>query len=345
MPIYDEIAAMTVTVVDDEPSVQDVLIRAARSWHYECQSAGSAEQALELLEHQPTPIVITDLRMPGRGGIWLVREIRQRWPDIGIIVLTAGHDTDAAEQSLDAGADHYFVKPVKLDELHHVLETTRRTYVSRRASKLYNQRLERAVRRQTRRVRRTFLSAIEALVRAMEERDTYTAGHSLRVARYAMRLARELGLDDHLQHQLRLAARLHDIGKVGVPEAILLKSGALTLAETNIVHEHPLIGERVLTPIIHDRVILAAIRSHHERLDGSGYPDGLRGTRIPLLGRIIAIADCYDALTTKRPYRGAMTVPEALNTLEAASGRHYQTEFVQAFVGLVGYQPVADGVG
>ena len=298
--MYDELAAMTVTVVEDEPAVQDVLVRAARSWHYECQSAGCAEQALELLEHHLTPIVVTDLRMPGRGGVWLVREIRHRWPDVGIIVLTAGQDEDAAQQCLEAGADHFFVKPVKLDELHHVLETTRRTYEARRTNNLSRKHLERAVRRQTRRVRRTFLSAIETMVLFLEARDRYTAGHSLSVSRYAMRLARKLGLDDRLQRQLRLAAMLHDIGKVGVQEAILNKPGPLNVAERHLVCEHPVIGERILKPIIHDRVILASIRGHHEHLDGTGYPDGLQGSRIPLLAQIIAIADCYDALTTDR---------------------------------------------
>ena len=343
--MYDELAAMTVTVVEDEPAVQDVLVRAARSWHYECQSAGCAEQALELLEHHLTPIVVTDLRMPGRGGVWLVREIRHRWPDVGIIVLTAGQDEDAAQQCLEAGADHFFVKPVKLDELHHVLETTRRTYEARRTNNLSRKHLERAVRRQTRRVRRTFLSAIETMVLFLEARDRYTAGHSLSVSRYAMRLARKLGLDDRLQRQLRLAAMLHDIGKVGVQEAILNKPGPLNVAERHLVCEHPVIGERILKPIIHDRVILASIRGHHEHLDGTGYPDGLQGSRIPLLAQIIAIADCYDALTTDRAYRAAMSIPDALETLQQSAGSHFQPELIHTFVGLVGYQPITGGVG
>src|SRR5208282_4632103 len=111
-----------VTVVDDEPAARDVLVRAARSWNYACQAAASAEQALELLETQPTPIVVTDLRMPGRGGIWLVREIHHRWPDMAVIVVTAGHDSDAAVACLSAGANHYFLKPIKLDEFRHALD-------------------------------------------------------------------------------------------------------------------------------------------------------------------------------------------------------------------------------
>src|SRR5204862_3740428 len=124
---------LAVTVVDDEPMAQDVLVRAARSWQFDCQAASTAEQALELLERNLTPIVVTDLRMPGRGGLWLVQEIRRRWPQVGIIVLTAGHDPRATTECLRAGAHHYFFKPIKLDEFRHVLETTWRAYHSDQA--------------------------------------------------------------------------------------------------------------------------------------------------------------------------------------------------------------------
>ena len=168
---------LAVTVVDDEPLAQDILVRAARSWRFQCQAAGSAEQALELLEQNLTPVVVTDLRMPGRGGVWLVHEIRRRWPEVGIIVLTAGHDPEATNECLRAGAHHYFFKPIKLDEFRHVLETTWRTYRDEIQKTALRRQLERAVRKQTRRVRMTFLSAVSSLARTVEERDSYTAGH------------------------------------------------------------------------------------------------------------------------------------------------------------------------
>jgi putative two-component system response regulator len=321
----------TVTVVDDEPLARDVLVRAARSWRFECQAAGTAEQALSLLEERPTPIVVTDLLMPGQGGVWLIREIRRRWPQVEVIVLTAGHDPGSAEECLQAGANHYFFKPIKLDEFRHVLETTHRSYQSREENRQHKSALERAVRRQTRRVRRTFLSAIDSLVRTTEERDPSTAGHSLRVRRYSLHLADALGLDPRLRRRLSLAAKLHDIGKAGVPEAVLNKPGRLTLAEESIIRQHPVIGERILSPIVRNSEVLAAIRHHHERLDGGGYPDGLRGDRIPLLARIIAIADCFDALTSARAYRASLSVPEALDILQTNSGTHFEPEFVRAF--------------
>jgi putative two-component system response regulator len=325
-------APVTVTVVDDEPMAQDLLVRAARSWDYECQVAGTAEQALELLVRRPTPVVVTDLLMPGRGGLWLVREVRRRWPDVVIIVLTAGHDPDAAEECLRAGAQHYFFKPIKLDEFRHVLETAWQSYHRRRADRSARDVLGRAVRRQTRRVRRTFLSAIASLVRTVEERDPYTAGHSRRVRRYALHLAAALGLDRRQGRRLGLAAVLHDIGKVGVPDAILHKPGPLTPEEDRVVRGHPEMGERILAPVVRSREVLAAIRGHHERLDGGGYPDGLAGDRIPLLARLLAVADCYDALTTSRSYRPALPPEEALAILAAGAGSHLDPVFVTTFL-------------
>jgi response regulator RpfG family c-di-GMP phosphodiesterase len=325
---------VAVTVVDDEPIAQDVLVRAARSWHFHCQAASTAEQAVQLLERNLTPIVVTDLRMPGRGGLWLVQEIRRRWPQVGIIVLTAGHDPDATNECLRAGAHHYFFKPIKLDEFRHVLETAYRTYHLDQENNQRRTELERAVRRQTRRVRRTFLSAITSLARTVEERDPYTAGHSRRVRRYSLLLAEALGLSAAQSRLLHLAAQLHDIGKVAVPDAILNKPTSLTPEEFDVVRQHPTTGERILAPVVRNCTVLAAIRGHHERLDGSGYPDKLRGDRIPLLARVISIPDCFDALTTSRAYRAALPLPQALDILRAGAGRHFEPAFVRAFLAL-----------
>lgn len=325
-------APPAVTVVDDEPMAQDVLVRAARSWQFQCQAASTAEQALELLERNRTPIVVTDLRMPGRGGLWLVREIRERWPEIGIIVLTAGHDPEATNECLRAGAHHYFFKPIKLDEFRHVLETTWRTYRDEQEKLRYRSELERAVRRQTKRVSRTYISAITSLARAMEERDQYTAGHSRRVRDYSLELARAVGIDRKQRRLLSLAAQLHDIGKVAIPDSILHKPGALSAEEYAVVRQHPVTGERILAPVVKSRTVLSAIRGHHERLDGTGYPDGLKGNQIPLLARLIAIPDCFDALTTSRAYRDAMPIHQALAVLKESSGSHFEPDLLKTFI-------------
>jgi response regulator RpfG family c-di-GMP phosphodiesterase len=331
-----------VTVVDDEPAARDVLVRAARSWQYECQAAGTAEEALRLLEGRPTPLVVTDLRMPGRGGVWLLQEVRRRWPDAAVLVVTAGDDGDAALDCLRLGASHYFLKPIRLDELRHALEISWRAYRLQRENAGYRRHLEEMVWRETRRVRRTFLSAVDSLVRTLEERDPYTAGHSARVRRCAARLARAVGLGPRERRQLLLAAKLHDIGKLGVPDAVLNKRGPLDDDERRLVEAHPAIGERILRPVMRSRPVLAAIRSHHERLDGRGYPDGLRGPQIPLLARLLSVADCFDALTSTRAYRDALSVPEALAVLRDGAGTQFEPAFVRALVDVTESLPVGE---
>jgi putative two-component system response regulator len=315
-----------------------VLMRAARSWEYDCQAAATAEQALTLLEHQLTPVVVTDLRMPGRGGVWLVREIQQRWPAVSVIVVTGGHDVDAVNDCLSAGAHHYFLKPINLDEFRHALEVTARAYRQRCERDRHRRQLERTVQRRTRQLRRTFLSAIDSLVRTLEARHPSTCGHSLRVRRYVVRLAELLGWPEHARKALALAAKLHDIGKVGTPEDILNKPGVLTPAEEAVVREHPVVGERILTPIIRSRAVLAAIRGHHERWDGGGYPDGLAGARIPLLARVIAVADCFDALTNCRSYRDPLPRREALEILRAGAGTQFDPVLIPPFLALMSGQ-------
>lgn len=324
-----------VTLVDDEPCALDILSRAARSWDFDCQGARSAEEALALLERRPTPIVVTDLRMPGRGGVWLVQEVQKRWPETSIIVVTAGQDDNALSQCLAAGAHHYFLKPINLDEFHHALKSTLRSYHHRRERERCRRRLENNLQRQTRKLRRTFFSAIDSLVRTLEARDPYSSGHSLRVRDSAVGLGKRLGLDPQLLKRLSLAAKLHDIGKVGLAEGILNKPAALSREEFSKVREHPVIGERILTPIIRSRDVLAAIRHHHERFDGGGYPDGLSGDAIPYLARIITVADCFDALTTSRPYRASLSRETALSVMQLEAGRHFDPALLPAFVEMI----------
>jgi HD-GYP domain-containing protein (c-di-GMP phosphodiesterase class II) len=191
---------------------------------------------------------------------------------------------------------------------------------------------------QTRTVRGTFLSAIESLVRTIEARDPYIVGHSHRVGRLALQLASEVGLDARQRGKLALAAKLHDIGKVAIPEAILNKPDRLTPEEEAVVRLHPLTGHRILTPIIRDRQVLAAVRGHHERLDGTGYPDGLQGSQVGLLTRILSIADVFDALTSCRAYRQALPAREAFGILRAGAGWHFDPALVTAFTAMISRQ-------
>ncbi len=321
-----------VTLVDDEPFALDILVRSARSFHFDCQTATSAEDALELLEKQPTPVVVTDLRMPGLGGVWLVQEIKRRWPHMAVIVVTTSPDDDALLQCMSAGVQHYFLKPVHIDEFHHALQSTWYHQMMRREHHRQRKHLESIVRKQTHKLQHTFFSAITSLVRTLEARDPYTSGHSLRVRKYAVRLANYIGLDEHSKKRLSLAAKLHDIGKVGLAEGILNKPAKLSDGEYDQVKEHPVIGERILRPIVRNRVVLSAVRSHHERFDGGGYPDRLRGEEIPFLARMITVADCFDALTSTRAYRGPMSNDDALGMLHDGMTTQFDPHLVPPFI-------------
>jgi len=292
---------------------------------------------------------VTDLRMPGRGGLWLVQQIRSRWPEIGIIVLTAGHDAEATNECLRAGAHHYFFKPIKLDEFRHVLETAWRTYHADKEARAYRTDLERAVRHQTRRVRKTFLSAITSLARTVEERDLYTAGHSRRVRNYSLHLARALGLDRRQKRLLSLAAQLHDVGKVGIPDAILLKAGPLSGDELEVVKTHPEIGRSILagsgSDILKAAEEIAAF--HHEWWNGTGYPYGLAGDDIPLAARIVALADVFDALSHSRPYKAAWPRADALAEIRRLRAVQFDPAVVDAFEhieALAGAAPGRNGI-
>jgi len=168
-----------VTLVDSEPSALDILLRAAQSFQFDCQTATSAESAVKLLERQPTPVVVLDLCMPGMGGVWLVQEIKKRWPQTAIIVVTLGVADEALMQCMSAGVQHYFLKPVHIDEFHHALQATWSSQLKRRENQRQKQRLESMVHKQTHKLRNTFFSAITSLVRTLEARDFYSSGHSL----------------------------------------------------------------------------------------------------------------------------------------------------------------------
>ena len=324
-----------VTLIDDEPASLDVLVRAARGFDFDCQSATCAEVGLELLRQRPTPVLVTDLRMPGRGGLWLVEEARRRWPDMSVVVVTAGVEDEGLAQCLDGGVQYYFLKPIRLDEFRHALNAAWQAHALFHERQRYQRLLERIVTRQTQQLKSTFLSAVDSLVRILEARDAYTSGHSLRVRTYAMRLGRRMGLDVRTKKALNIAAKLHDIGKVGVPESILNKPGPLSADELAAVRQHPVMGERILGPIIRNRAVLAAIRGHHERYDGFGYPDGLCGDAIPLLARLITIADSFDAMTSSRAYRDPLTPADALATLADGAGAQFDPTLVPLFVQMI----------
>ena len=322
----------TILIVDDEEVIRRLLHQKLSGEGYRCEEAGSAKQALDRLRSNTIELVILDIKMPGKSGIELLPEIEAGYPDTAVIMATAITDTSTAIQCMKQGAYDYLTKPFDLDE---VILSVVRALEKRRLeleNRDYRQHLEQKVEEQAQKIRASFFSAITALAYALEAKDKYTSGHSQRVTEISVAIAKELGMPRNSIEKIRLAGLIHDIGKIGVKESVLNKPGKLTDEEYQHIKSHCDVGERILTPIVEDEEILKAVRHHHERYDGRGYPDGLSDEQIPLGARILAVADTYDALTSERPYREAMSTETAFAEIERGKGTQFDPEVTNAFL-------------
>jgi len=320
-------------VVDDDPQVRDALVRVVQSQGLTCISAVSADEALATLARQgEVAVLISDIRMPGRDGVALLEEVRRRYPETAVIMLSAVADVQTAVDCLKKGALDYIAKPMILGEVQarvaKALEKRELTLQNR----YYQKHLEEEVKRQRARIQELFLEGAQTLAHALEAKDAYTRGHSQRVREYAVRTAVLLGYTGDFLDNIRLGAELHDIGKIGTREMILNKPTRLTPEEFVHVMEHTVLGEKILAPLAHDRpVVLRIARSHHERLDGAGFPDGLGGADIPIEARIVAVVDAFDAMTTNRAYRESLVPAAAFGELTRCTGPQFDPTVVEAF--------------
>ncbi len=319
-------------VVDDEPHLRHILVRLLTEEGFACREAGNGTEALRELERKPADLIISDIRMPELDGIQLLPELRRRWPDSAVVMVTAVSEVRSAIWCLTEGALDYVAKPFQVED---VQARVRQALEKRRLileNRDYQQNLERKVDAQARRIEELFVVGVQSLAHALEAKDPYTRGHSARVASYAMAVARTLGLDEGALADLRIGAELHDVGKIGVRESVLNKPDKLTDEEYLHIMEHTVIGEKILTPLLKDRPgILHIVRSHHERVDGSGLPDGLKGDAIPLTVRIVTVVDAFDAMTTGRAYRPPLSTPAVMQELRIESGRQFDPAIVAAF--------------
>ena len=320
-------------VVDDEPHLRSILARLLAEEGFVCRQAGNGREALHALEQAPADLVVSDIRMPELDGIQLLPVLRQRWPDTAVVMVTAVSDVRSAIWCLTQGALDYVAKPFQVED---VQARVRQALEKRRLileNRDYQQNLELKVEAQARRIEELFVEGVQSLAHALEAKDPYTRGHSARVASYAGSVASALGLDEAaVLEDLRVGAELHDVGKIGVRESVLNKPSKLSQEEYLHIMEHPVIGEKILTPLLKDRPrILQIVRSHHERVDGTGLPDGLRGDDIPMTARIVTVVDAFDAMTTGRAYRPPLGPPAALAELRGESGRQFDGAIVAAF--------------
>jgi putative two-component system response regulator len=295
----------TILVADDQAANRELLEELLTAQGCKVITVPDGAAAVEELTRTQVDLVLLDVMMPHLNGFEVCEKIKKH-PDtylIPVIMITALYDKQDRLEGIKVGADDFLSRPVDRAELlarvRSLLKLKQRT-----------DELERAE------------SVLFALARSIEGKDPYTGGHCERLAEYSAALAEQMGLAEDQITALRRAGVVHDIGKVAVPDSILLKPAKLTPEEWKLVQEHPVVGERICAPLKSFRLVLPIIRHHHEKLDGSGYPDGLRKEKIPVTARVLQIVDVYDALTTVRPYKPAFSVPDALQTMkeEVAKG-------------------------
>jgi cyclic di-GMP phosphodiesterase len=320
-------------VVDDEPRLRRVLVQLLESDGFEVREAGNGVEALQVMETNPAPLVISDLRMPQMDGTSLLRHLVQRWPDTAVVMVSAVADVDMAVKCLKDGAFDYVSKPFNLDEVRARVDQAIRKRKDRLDLKSYQHDLESRVKAQASLIKQQFDLGVEALAKALEEKDAYLRGHSWRVAEYAQEIARWLNLDHEALETIMLGGHLHDIGKIGVREEVLHKPSSLTPDEYLHIMEHPTIGARILEPLMRDKpLVIAIVRSHHERMDGKGLPDGVKAETLPLLVRVVSVADAFDAMTSERPYRHALPRERALDELRRQRGIQWDPVAVDGFL-------------
>jgi putative two-component system response regulator len=310
-----EVAARLL-IVDDDPLVRETMREYVEHLGYRVREAGSGEEALLELGRELPDLVLLDVRMPGMTGIELCRRLKGDPAThlIPVVLLTAERELDSRVAGLAAGADDYFTKPVHPRELGARLRALVRL-------KRVVEELEEAE------------SLITSLALTIEARDPYTAGHCVRLATLAVTMGERLGLGEDELKALRLGGFLHDLGKIAVPDGILLKPGPLTPDERQLIQQHPAAGDRLVVPMKTLALVRPIIRYHHERWDGRGYPDRLAGEETPILARIMAIVDVYDALRTQRPYKPAFGETESLRMIrEGAASGQFDPQLARVFL-------------
>jgi putative two-component system response regulator len=329
---------MYCVVADDEPRLRQVLVRLMTSDGFTCLEAGDGEEALQQLEKVPAQLLLTDLRMPRLDGIELLKRARAAYPDLAVILITAVADVDVALSCLASGAMDYLTKPFHLEEVRARVAQALEKRALIVENRTYQRGLEQLVAAQAQRLEQLFLGGVQALVQALEVKDQYTRGHSIRVSHYSTLLARELGLSEREVRHVELGGHVHDIGKIGVRESVLNKEGPLTDEEYQHIMTHPMVGWQILSPLLGDApMALNVVRSHHERYDGRGIPDRLAGDKIPLEARIAGVADAFDAMTSGRAYRRGryMTADDAIAEIQRCSGTQFDPEVAAKFVEIV----------
>ncbi len=337
-----------ILVVDDDVAIREVLAEGLESFGFSISQAGNAHDAFEQVVRGGVDLVLSDIDMPKENGLALLRRIKAHDPEVDVIMVTGVVDFETAVGTIRQGASDYVSKPFNLDEVRIVIDRTLDKRRLIRENRDYQQRLEFKVADRTRElvakndeVKRLYVeledsyeSTLSALITALDFRDNETLGHSRRVVEYAVVVAQSMHVTEPELSWIRRGAILHDVGKIGVPDSILKKPGKLDAAEWEEMKKHPEMGFRMLEHIRFLKPALDIVHCHQERWDGSGYPRGLKGDEIPLGARIFAAVDTFDAMTSDRPYRAALSIHEAREEIRRFSGIQFDPRVADAFLSI-----------
>jgi putative two-component system response regulator len=335
--------------VDDEEPVRRAMIRILERRGFDCTAAEDVATARELLANQSFVLVVSDMNMPGESGLDLVRSVVVNYPDTATLMCTGLDDEDLARTAIEIGAYGYIVKPFEQNEIVIAVINALRRRELEIENRQHRENLEEMVKARTtelwtaitdleraqKEIRISREETIERLSVAAEFKDSETAAHIRRMSLYCAMLAERLGEDATRCEEIRLASQMHDVGKIGVPDGILLKPGTLTPDEWVIMKQHCAIGYRILSNSTSELLNFAATiaLTHHERMDGTGYPRGLVEDEIPFEGRIAAVADVFDAMTSNRIYRDALPLEEAIELMKEGRGDHFDPKVFDCFIG------------
>lgn len=320
-------------VIDDNPEVLKLMSLILRD-EYDLDLCESAEKGLNVIKNKMSDLVLCDVMMPGMNGHEFCQIVKkdENLKHIPVILVTARAGADMLSEGIESGADDYISKPFDSTELKARIRSLLRMRNAEAELSLANRNLKMRTHDLAERQRSLFVSMTKSLVSALEAKDEYTRAHSSRVTEISLKIAESMGLDEREQKDLEVAAILHDIGKIAIPEKILHKKGQLNEQELKTVQQHPINGEKIIKPVMELNNSAKIIRHHHERYDGNGYPDKLKSLEIPVGSRIMAVADTYDAITSERPYRKANSHNFAVKEIVNSSGNQFDPEVVEHFI-------------
>ena len=330
-----------ILIVDDEEMIRELLASALLQEGFVCHLAANVEEAFTILSENPVDLVISDIMMPGRSGVDLLRDIKKVDADIAVLMITGLSDMKTALECIHLGADDYISKPFSINRVFLTVKNLIEKRMLAIDKKNYQISLEFKVLEQTDQIRQTmnqlhkaYDNTLTALVRALDAREKEVGSHSERVMNYTSLMAARLGIDSSELEHLAKGALLHDIGKIGITDNILLKPGALDDEEWIEMRRHPQVGYSILSEIEFLKRPAEIILTHHERFDGTGYPNGLKGEQIPIGSRIFALVDTLDAMTSNRPYRKALPFDAVISEVNKFRGRQFDPDLADLFLSI-----------